>query len=65
MKKLKRILRIVGLVLLVMLACTGIGLTGAAPISSSNRQVLPEEVNVEMVEKEEEGETDEMQELIS
>ncbi|MDW3647787.1 MAG: hypothetical protein R8P61_12030 [Bacteroidia bacterium] len=53
-KKIKRILKIIAYVLLIMLACTGIGLTGAAPFQSQHRQQLPEENHVEMVEKEEE-----------
>jgi len=65
MKKIIRILRIIGFVLLILLACAGVGLTGAAPISSSNRQVLPDEIHVEMVEKEEEEGLEEMNENIS
>ncbi|MEL6255872.1 MAG: hypothetical protein AAFR87_27960 [Bacteroidota bacterium] len=49
-----RVLRIILYVLLIILACTGIGLTGAAPFNNQNRQQLPEENHVEMVEKEEE-----------
>ena len=49
-----RILRIIAYILLIMLACTGIGLTGAAPVNNQSRQQLPDENHVEMVEKEEE-----------
>jgi len=58
-----RILRIILYVLLIMLACTGIGLTGAAPVNSQNRQQLPEENHVEMVEKEEEEGVEEEEKL--
>ena len=44
-----------------MLACTGIGLTGAAPFSQTNRQVLPEDIHVEQIdEREEEEDAEEM-----
>lgn len=61
MKKLKRILRITLYILLIILACAGIGLTGAAPFAETNRQVLPDEVHVEQIdEKEEDEEAEEM-----
>ena len=46
-----------------MLACTGIVLTGAAPVNSQNRQQLPEENHVEMVEKEEEESVEEEEKI--
>lgn len=61
MKKIKRILRIIAFVFLIILACTGMGLTGAAPVSSSKRQQLPDEVHVEMIEENEEEENEEEQ----
>lgn len=64
-KKLKRILRIVILVFLILLACMGIGLTGAAPLSFGKRQVLPEEAHVEMIDKEEKDEEKEQEDVIS
>ena len=58
-----RILRIIAYILLIMLACTGIGLTGAAPVNSQNRQQLPDENHVEMVEKEEEEQEQEEEKI--
>ncbi len=59
MKKIKRILRMTMLVVMIILASVGIGLTGAAPIFSGKREpFLNKTINIEQVEdKEEDDET--------
>ncbi|GAA4361643.1 hypothetical protein GCM10023185_28850 [Hymenobacter saemangeumensis] len=55
-KKARRYLRLLGLVLLMLLAAAGVGLTGAAPISQKKDRYIDNEVKTELVErKQEEG----------
>lgn len=50
-------MRLCGFVLLILLASVGIGLTGAAPISSNKRgEYLENEVKTELVEEKEQEE---------
>lgn len=52
-------MRLCGFVLLILLASVGIGLTGAAPISSNKRgEYLENEVKTELVEENEQEEED-------
>ncbi|WPU96817.1 hypothetical protein SNE25_14940 [Mucilaginibacter sabulilitoris] len=52
MKKLKRILRLFCLALLLLLAVTGIAITGAAPTQPKNRQkIIDNETLIEMVDQ--------------
>ena len=52
MKKIKRITRICGLVLLMLLASVGMGITGAAPVLPKNRERLADnKTQTELVEK--------------
>lgn len=53
MKSFKRILRLLGLVLLIVLACVGIGFGGGVPIPTSNKKEDTIEIKVELVESNE------------
>lgn len=50
MKRFKKILKLLGLVLLIVLASVGIGLGGGVPIPPSNKKKDSIEINVELVE---------------
>ncbi len=56
MKHLKKILRLSGLVMLIVLASVGIGITGAAPVLSKNKETFPVEIKIELVEAREDDE---------
>ncbi|WP_419698862.1 hypothetical protein [Mucilaginibacter sp. NFX135] len=52
MKKLKKIIRLFSLVLFLLLAVTGIAITGAAPTQSKNRdRIIDNETLIEMVDE--------------
>ncbi|MGN8068990.1 hypothetical protein [Mucilaginibacter sp. SG564] len=52
MKKLKKIIRLFCLVVLLLLAVTGVAITGAAPTQSKNRdRIIDNETLIEMVEE--------------
>ena len=52
MKKFKRVARICGLVLMMILALVGMGITGAAPVLPKNRERLGDnKMQTELVEK--------------
>ena len=53
MTRLKQTVRILSLVLLIILAAVGIGITGAAPILSINKERIAEEIKIELVESRE------------
>ena len=53
MKRLKQTVRILSLVLLIILAAVGIGITGAAPILSTNKERIAEEIKIELLESRE------------
>jgi hypothetical protein len=48
MKRFKKTLRLLGLVLLIVLACLGIGIVGGAPVPRSNKKENTIEINVEL-----------------
>jgi len=51
MKSFKKALRLIGLVLLIMLALMGIGITGASPVNlKKNEQDYDNEIKTELVE---------------
>ena len=50
MKRLKKILRLLGLVLLIVLAGVGLGFGGGVPIPTSNKREDTTEINIEWVE---------------
>lgn len=51
MKSLKKIIRLTGLVLLILLAVSGVGFTGASPVSlKKNEQDYDNEIKTELVE---------------
>lgn len=54
MEKLKKIIRISGLVIMVILASVGLGLVGGVPIPSSSRSKEPIEINIELEESNDE-----------
>ena len=57
MKKLKKIIRLFCLVLFLLLAVTGIAITGAAPTQAKNRErLIDNETVIEMVDEKEEDE---------
>jgi len=52
MKKLKKIIRLFCLVLFLLLAVTGIAITGAGPTQSKNRdRIIDNETLIEMAEE--------------
>jgi hypothetical protein len=53
MKSFKKILRLSGLVLLIVLAGVGIGFGGGVPIPTSNKREDTIEINIELVESNE------------
>lgn len=56
MKRFKKILKLAGFILLMVLASVGIGLTGAAPIMPKNRHRLNDNlVKTELVEAKEDA----------
>jgi len=58
MKSLKKILRIAGLICVIIIASTGVGLTGAF-LPTNREPYLNKEIRIEMVdEKKEEDEDD-------
>ncbi|AFD06380.1 hypothetical protein [Solitalea canadensis] len=58
MQKLKKGLKLVGLSLLIIIACLGVGISGAAPVLPRNKENSVLEVTVELKENtEEESET--------
>jgi len=50
MKSLKKIVRIFGLGLLIILAVMGVGITGASPFLKKNEQDYDNEIKTELVE---------------
>jgi hypothetical protein len=57
MKKLKKLARICCLALLLLLAVTGIAITGVAPTQAKNRErIIDNEPLIEMVDKKKEDE---------
>jgi hypothetical protein len=51
MKSFKKVLRLIGLGLLIILALTGVGITGASPIFlKKNEQDYDHEIKTELVE---------------
>lgn len=54
MKKLKKILKLTGIICLIFLASVGMGLTGAAPVLPKNRErCIDNQVKTELVEAKE------------
>lgn len=53
MKSFKKILRLLGLVLLIVLASVGLGIGGGIPIPPSNKKEDTIEIKVELVESNE------------
>lgn len=53
MKSFKKILRLSGLVLLIVLASVGIGFGGGVPIPTSHKREDATEINIELVESNE------------
>ena len=52
MQNIKKLLRLMGFVVLITLAVIGVGLTGAAPVFPNRRTKNSENlINIEMVEK--------------
>ncbi|RRB00720.1 hypothetical protein [Larkinella rosea] len=59
MKKVKKLLRLVGLTILIGLALMGIGIGGAGPVFSSQKERYPDNgIRTELVESKEEDEVD-------
>lgn len=55
MERIKRILRITGIVILICLASIGIGITGAAPVNIGRRDSKPDNGDkIELVEEQKE-----------
>jgi hypothetical protein len=50
MKRFKKLLRLCGLVLFLLLAAGGVALTGAAPVPPKNRRMINTEMVIEMEE---------------
>jgi hypothetical protein len=57
MKSFKRILRLSGFVLLIVLASVGVGFAGGVPIPSSNKKEDTIEIAIELVESQEDETT--------
>ncbi|POY37546.1 hypothetical protein C3K47_07215 [Solitalea longa] len=53
MAKLKKLLKLCGLGALIILACFGVGITGAAPVLPKNRENSIIEIKVELDEEKE------------
>lgn len=53
MEKLRKYLRLLGLVAMLLLAAAGVGLTGAAPIHQKRERFIDTEPKTELVEKKE------------
>jgi hypothetical protein len=53
MKSFKKALKLLGLVLLIVLASVGLGIGGGIPISPSNKKEDTIEIKVELVESKE------------
>jgi len=51
MKKFKRILKTIALVLLILLACFGVGFTGVGPIAGQHRKNLLEVAKTEQIDE--------------
>jgi hypothetical protein len=51
MHKLKKYLRLFGLVAMLILAAAGVGLTGAAPIHQKRERIIDTDPKTELVEK--------------
>jgi len=58
MKKFKQVVRLVVLTLLILLACTGVGIVGGFPLKN-REQYLDKETTIELVEKKEDESEDE------
>lgn len=64
MKKIKKILRLIGLILLILLASIGIGLGGGMPIPlTGRREEMSPDITIEQVDKKEETEEKDKLEL--
>jgi uncharacterized iron-regulated membrane protein len=60
MKKLKKMLRLFCLALFLLLAVTGIAITGAAPTQAKNQErIIDNETLIEMVDKKKEDDEEE------
>lgn len=57
MRKIMKAIRLLGLVLMILLASIGIGLTGGVPVFSNSRKEDQNEIKIELVETEKEDET--------
>lgn len=53
MKSLKKIMRLLGLIILIILATVGIGIGGVAPVPLSSKKENTIEIKVELVESNE------------
>ncbi|TGE21073.1 hypothetical protein [Hymenobacter metallicola] len=56
MQRLKRTLRLLGLIAMLLLAAAGVGLTGAAPIHQKRERFIDTDPKTEQVDKKEEQE---------
>ena len=63
MKNLKKLLKIAGLVLLIVLACFGIGIAGGIPVSSANRKEDKAQIKIELLDTKDETTTNEAFEI--
>ena len=61
MKKVKKFLRLLGLIFLMLLAAAGVGLTGAAPTTQKRERHIDTEAKIELVEKKQDEEQEEDQ----
>ncbi len=55
MKKAKRVFKFILFVLLICMACIGVGLSGGVPIPFNNAKRDPQKDKIELVEKEDEN----------
>lgn len=62
MKNFKRLLRIVGLIILIILASSGIGFTGHF-LSNNRERYLDKEIKIEQVDKKEDESESESKEV--
>ncbi|MCR5887304.1 hypothetical protein LRS06_05820 [Hymenobacter sp. J193] len=60
MEKLKKFLRLLGLIAMLLLAAAGVGLTGAAPIHQKRERFIDIEPQTEQVDKKENEESQEL-----
>ncbi|TYZ10055.1 hypothetical protein FY528_09315 [Hymenobacter lutimineralis] len=60
MEKLKKFLRLLGLIAMLLLAAAGVGLTGAAPIHQKRERFIDTQPQTEQVDKKENEESQEL-----